>query len=158
MEAWTLAPRHWVLIIFIASALYVHLRGKVRFGLVRALTDFTVLLAPFNALMYLFSRAPATAYLDPKRFKELEVLQQNWQVIREEALKLNDELWQSVQQQQRDADEAARQKKLKEDAERARRQNVQLRGDTPAGQPASGKKSRRDALETAYDQHVGGRV
>jgi beta-hydroxylase len=91
MEAWTLAPRHWVLIIFIASALYVHLRGKVRFGLVRALTDFTVLLAPFNALMYLFSRAPATAYLDPQRFKELEVLQQNWQVIREEALKLNDE-------------------------------------------------------------------
>ena len=91
MEGWTLAPRHWVLVIFIASALYVHLRGKVRFGLVRALTDFTVLLAPFNALMYLFSRAPATAYLDPKRFKELEVLQQNWQLIRDEALKLNDE-------------------------------------------------------------------
>lgn len=91
MEAWVLAPRHWVLIVFIVSALYVHLRGKVRFGLVRALTDFTVLLAPFNALMYLFSRAPATAYLDPQRFQELEVLQQNWQLIRDEALKLNDE-------------------------------------------------------------------
>ena len=91
MEAWALAPRHWVLIVFIVSALYVHLRGKVRFGLVRALTDFTVLLAPFNALMYLFSRAPATAYLDPQRFQELEVLQQNWQLIRDEALKLNDE-------------------------------------------------------------------
>lgn len=91
MGSWTLAPRHWVLIVFIASALYVHLRGRVRFGLVRALTDFTVLLAPFNALMYLFSRAPATAYLDPARFKELELLQQNWQLIRDEALKLNDE-------------------------------------------------------------------
>lgn len=91
MEAWHLAPRHWVLIVFIVSALYVHLRGHVRFGIVRALTDFTVLLAPFNALMYLFSRAPATAYLDPQRFKELEVLQENWQVIRDEALRLNED-------------------------------------------------------------------
>lgn len=83
--------RYWVLLIFVASALYAHLRGKVRFGLARALTDFTVLIAPVNALMYLFSRAPATPYLDTKQFKELELLQQNWQTIREEALKLNDE-------------------------------------------------------------------
>ena len=61
-----LAPRHWVLITFVASALFVHLRGRVRFGLLRALTDFTVLLAPFNALMYLFSRVPRTRpYIDP---------------------------------------------------------------------------------------------
>mgnify|MGYP003705674359 CR=1 FL=1 len=33
-----LEPRHWVLLVFIASALYAHLRGTVRFGLVRALT------------------------------------------------------------------------------------------------------------------------
>ncbi|WP_213086312.1 aspartyl/asparaginyl beta-hydroxylase domain-containing protein [Roseateles sp. DAIF2] len=83
--------RYWVLMIFVASALYAHFRGKVRFRLARALTDFTVLIAPVNALMYLFSRAPATPYLDPQQFKELELLQQNWQVIREEALKLNDE-------------------------------------------------------------------
>ena len=83
--------RYWVLLIFVASALYAHLRGRVRFGLARALTDFTVLIAPVNALMYLFSRAPATPYLDAKQFKELELLQQHWQTIREEALKLNDE-------------------------------------------------------------------
>jgi len=83
--------RYWVLMIFIASALYAHFRGKVRFGLARALTDFTVLIAPVNALMYLFSRAPATPYLDPRQFKELELLQRDWEVIREEALKLNDE-------------------------------------------------------------------
>src|SRR5437867_2241695 len=85
------APRHWVLIVFLASALYAHLRGRVRFGLFRALTDFTVLFAPVNALMYLFSRAPKTPYLDPSRFAELQALQQNWQLIRDEALKLNDE-------------------------------------------------------------------
>ncbi len=83
--------RYWVLLIFIASALYAHFRGKVRFGLARALTDFTVLISPINALMYLFSRAPATPYLDTREFKELELLQRNWEVIREEALKLNDE-------------------------------------------------------------------
>ena len=87
----TLAPRHWVLITFVASALFVHLRGRVRFGLVRALTDFTVLLAPFNALMYLFSRVPRTAYIDPSRFPELAPLQASWQAIRDEALALDDE-------------------------------------------------------------------
>lgn len=83
--------RYWVLLIFIASALYAHFRGKVRFGLARALTDFTVLISPINALMYLFSRAPATPYLDTREFKELELLQRNWEVIRKEALKLNEE-------------------------------------------------------------------
>jgi beta-hydroxylase len=87
----TIPLRYWVLLIFVASALFVHLRGRVRFGLARAMTDFTVLIAPINALMYLFSRVPAKPYLDQQQFKELALLQQNWQVIREEALKLNDE-------------------------------------------------------------------
>ncbi|MBS0446163.1 MAG: aspartyl/asparaginyl beta-hydroxylase domain-containing protein [Proteobacteria bacterium] len=91
MTSFTLAPRHWVLIVFIASALYVHLRGRVRFGLLRALTDFSVVLAPFNALMYLFSRTPATAYIDPARFPDLAPLKDHWQTIREEALRLDDE-------------------------------------------------------------------
>lgn len=83
-----LEPRHWVLLVFIASALYAHLRGTVRFGLVRALTDFTVLIAPVNALMYLFSRTPRLAYIDQKDFPELERLNQNWEIIRDEAMAL----------------------------------------------------------------------
>jgi beta-hydroxylase len=91
MTSFTLAPRHVVLIIFIAAALYVHLRGRVRFGLLRALTDFSVFLAPFNALMYLFSRTPATAYIDPAKFPDLAPLSEHWETIREEALRLDDE-------------------------------------------------------------------
>ena len=83
-----LEPRHWVLLVFIASALYAHLRGTVRFGLVRALTDFTVLIAPVNALMYLFSRTPRTAYVNQEDFPELELLNKNWQMIRDEAMAL----------------------------------------------------------------------
>ncbi len=91
MQAWLLAPRHLVLGIFVLSALFVHLRGRVRFGLVRALTDFTVLLAPFNALMYLFSRIKPSAYIDPAQFPEMNVLTQHWGEMREEAARLNDE-------------------------------------------------------------------
>jgi len=88
---WMPAPRHWVLLVFVASALYVHLRGRARFGLLRAMTDYTVLLAPYNALMYLFSRVSPRPYADPAHFPELEVLQKHWKDIREEALRLNED-------------------------------------------------------------------
>jgi beta-hydroxylase len=87
----SLEIRHWVLLTFLASALFVHLRGQARFKLVRAMTDFTVLLAPVNLLMYLFSRTPRSVYIDPKQFPELQVLQDNWELIRDEALRLDDE-------------------------------------------------------------------
>ena len=59
MDLAMIETRHWVLLVFVASALYAHFRGRVRFKLARALLDFTVLVAPVNALMYLFSRTPA---------------------------------------------------------------------------------------------------
>ncbi|MCR5865276.1 MAG: aspartyl/asparaginyl beta-hydroxylase domain-containing protein [Aquincola tertiaricarbonis] len=82
--------RHVLFLVFLAAALHVHLRGKVRFSLKRAL-DFTVLLAPLNSLMVLFSRAPTQPYLDPRSFPDLSPLAANWQLIREEALRLNDD-------------------------------------------------------------------
>jgi beta-hydroxylase len=85
-----LAPRHWVFIVFVASALYIHFRGKDRFALKRAL-DFTVILAPINVLMYLFSRIKKSAFIDTAQFDELAPLRQHWQTIRDEALRLNDE-------------------------------------------------------------------
>jgi len=88
---WLLETRHLLLIAFAGSALWVHLRGRMRFNLLRAMTDFTVLLAPFNVLMYLFSRTPARAYIDPSDFPELAPLQQHWQTIRDEATRLDDE-------------------------------------------------------------------
>jgi beta-hydroxylase len=91
MAIWTPAPRHVVLAVFLLSALYAHLRGRVRFGLVRALTDFTVLLAPYNALMYAFSRVRPSAFIDPAQFPEMSTLTAHWHEIREEAARLNDE-------------------------------------------------------------------
>jgi beta-hydroxylase len=91
MAVWTPAPRHVVLAVFLLSALYVHLRGRVRFGLVRALTDFTVLLAPFNALIYAFSKVRLSPFIDPGQFPEMSPLIENWRQIRDEAARLNDE-------------------------------------------------------------------
>jgi beta-hydroxylase len=83
--------RYWVLLVFLLSAAYVNLRGQVRFGWLRALTDFTVLLAPYNALMYMASRVRGGPYIDPAQFAELEVLQRHWPTIRDEAMRLDDE-------------------------------------------------------------------
>jgi beta-hydroxylase len=91
MLATLLAPKLIVLYLFIASAVYVHYRGRVRHSFFRQLTDHSSLMAPYNALMYLFSAVPNQPYVDVGRFPELKSLADNWQTIREEALQLFDE-------------------------------------------------------------------
>ena len=83
-----LEPKLIVLYLFVASAVYVHYRGRVRHGFLRQLTDHSSLMAPYNALMYLFSEVPNRPYVDVGRFPELAPLSANWQTIREEALAL----------------------------------------------------------------------
>ncbi|HEX8740665.1 MAG TPA: aspartyl/asparaginyl beta-hydroxylase domain-containing protein [Casimicrobiaceae bacterium] len=88
MLATALAPKFIVLYVFIASAVYVHYRGRVRHSFFRQLTDHSSLMAPYNTLMYLFSAVPNRPYVDVARFPELAPLTDNWQTIRAEALKL----------------------------------------------------------------------
>ena len=66
--------RHIIFFIFVASAIYVYFRGKVRFGVVRSLTDYQVLLAPINALLYLFSKVKAAAFIPVNEFPEMKPL------------------------------------------------------------------------------------
>jgi beta-hydroxylase len=86
-----LAPKFIVLYLFVASAVYVHYRGRVRHGFLRQLTDHSSLMAPYNALMYLFSAVPNRPYVDVRQFPELAVLSEQWLTIRDEALSLFDE-------------------------------------------------------------------
>jgi beta-hydroxylase len=83
-----LAPKFIVLYVFVASALYVHLRGRVRHKLTKQLADHSTIMAPYNTLMYLFSAVPARPILDPRSLPELDVLRDNWRTIRDEALSL----------------------------------------------------------------------
>jgi beta-hydroxylase len=91
MSTAILAPKYLILAAFLGSVLYVHLRGKVRFSFVRQLFNHSSLLAPYNALMYLFSAVPRKPLLTERDFPGLSVLSANWEMMREEALKLNDE-------------------------------------------------------------------
>jgi beta-hydroxylase len=83
-----LAPKFVLLYIYIASAIYVHYRGRVRHGFFRQVTDHSTLMAPYNALMYLFSAVPNRPYVEVSGFPELAPLAENWQTIRREAQQL----------------------------------------------------------------------
>lgn len=80
-----ITPKFIVLYVFIASALYVHYRGKVRHKFGRQLTDHSTFMAPYNALIYCFSAVRNKPVLDLAEFPDLDPLQKNWEVIREEA-------------------------------------------------------------------------
>ena len=60
--------------LVLGSALYVHLRGRERFRFTRQLFNHSTLLAPYNALVFLFSAVPAKAFQDVSRFPELAPL------------------------------------------------------------------------------------
>ena len=77
-----------ILLAFLASAAYVHLRGRVRLRLSRQITDHSTFMAPLNVLMYACSRVPASRYVAVDQFPELAPLRERWQEIREEALAL----------------------------------------------------------------------
>jgi beta-hydroxylase len=72
--------------LLVASGFYVHLRGRVRHGVLRQISDHSNFLAPMNAFMLLFSRVPRTAYLSPDLFPDLKPLTAQWQMIRDEAV------------------------------------------------------------------------
>lgn len=95
----TKCPDPWGLVLeikfillgcFVASALYVHYRGRVRHSFKRQVTDHSTFMAPINCLMYLFSKVPTTPYIDVGHFPALQVLQHNWQSIRDEGLALRE--------------------------------------------------------------------
>jgi len=81
-------PAFIVLYVFIASAVYIHFRGRVRHAFGRQLTDHSTVLAPYNAIMYAFSGVPNTPYQRLSDFPELQPLVDQWQTIRDEAAQL----------------------------------------------------------------------
>lgn len=80
-----------ILATFVACAVYVQRRGQLQHSkLTRKLSDHGNFLAPINCLFYAFNKGKNTPFVEVSRFPELQVLQDNWQTIRDEALRLND--------------------------------------------------------------------
>lgn len=86
-----LATKLLVVSLFIGSVLYIHLRGRARLPFLRQLVNYSALFAPYNALMYLCSATPSRPYLERRDFPQLNLLRDNWETIRDEAMQLFDE-------------------------------------------------------------------
>jgi beta-hydroxylase len=85
------APQLVVLYLFAASTIYVHFRGKQRLRFARQLGDHSTYLAPYNILMYAGSAVPNEPVISVDKFPELAPLRDNWETIRDEAVRLFDE-------------------------------------------------------------------
>jgi beta-hydroxylase len=79
-----------VLLLFVVCAVYTHRRGKVRHGFLRQLSDHSTFMSPLNCFVYAFSSVPSKPYLHPALFPDLQVLRNEWQTIRAEALALRE--------------------------------------------------------------------
>jgi beta-hydroxylase len=86
-----LVPELCVVGMFVGAGAYVHFRGKVRHKLRRQITDHSTFMAPYNALIYLFSGVPNTPVQKIEDFPELKPLRDNWQMIRDEAMRLDED-------------------------------------------------------------------
>src|SRR6476661_4915767 len=83
------APMKWTIVaIYLLSILHIHFRGRVRLPFFRQIFDHSSFVSPLNTFMHMFSGVPATPYLPTSRFPELLPLEENWQMIRSEALQL----------------------------------------------------------------------
>lgn len=81
----------WAIIgLWLAAITYVYQRGRVRASFFRTVVDHSAVLAPVNAFMYLFSAVPARPYIPVDTIPGLRTLDANWEVIREEAMRLAD--------------------------------------------------------------------
>lgn len=81
----------WIILaVFALSALYVHLRGRVRHPIFRQLFDHSSLMAPINCFAYAFSGVPTTPFLPASDFPELAPLRAHWKTIRDEAVAMRE--------------------------------------------------------------------
>ena len=79
-----------LLLIYLTGVCCVHFRGKARLPFLRQLFDHSSVTAPINLFIYAFSKiSPRLAYIPTHEFPSLILLEQNWQVLRDEALALS---------------------------------------------------------------------
>lgn len=88
MPDWLLSPKLLLPAAYVLAVLGVHLRGRERLRFDRQLVDHSALFAPYNLVMYAFSKVPSRPVVDRRSFPELDLLRTHWREIRDEALAL----------------------------------------------------------------------
>lgn len=82
----------WIILaIFVISHFTSNIAAKVRHSFYRQFFDHSTLFAPINFLMYILQRYLNQLYIDTQHFKDLKVLDENWEMIRDEAKALYDQ-------------------------------------------------------------------
>jgi beta-hydroxylase len=84
-----LSWRFGLLAVFVAMALYAHLRGRTHLKFFREVFGPATLLAPINVPIYLSSAVPATPFVDLDLVPGLRFLEKHWRELREEVERLN---------------------------------------------------------------------
>src|SRR3954464_2570767 len=85
------APQLVILYVLAASTIYVHFRGRQRLRFARQLGDHSTYLPPYHLLMYAGAAVPKKPVISGEQFPELKPLSENWEIIRDEAVRLFDE-------------------------------------------------------------------
>jgi beta-hydroxylase len=78
-----------IFVIYVVAIMNMHYRGSVRFLWNRQLLSHTNYLAPYNLLMNLCAKLPNKPLLDTTYVDDLTILRDNWELMREEALRLS---------------------------------------------------------------------
>lgn len=73
---------------YVLSIVFLRTRNKAHLAFSRQLTDFSTFMVPFNLPAYGLSKVPNTPRVDPRQLPQLRALEDNWEVIRDEALAL----------------------------------------------------------------------
>ncbi|MEM7293474.1 MAG: aspartyl/asparaginyl beta-hydroxylase domain-containing protein [Pseudomonadota bacterium] len=76
--------------IYVGSIAFVRIRNKDKFPFVRQLSDFSTFMVIFNLPSYLLSKVPMRPFADLVHYPEIKILEDNWEVIRDEAQALYD--------------------------------------------------------------------
>lgn len=74
--------------LYIFSIIFVRVRNTEHFPLSRQLSDFSTFMVLFNIPAYLLSKIPTTHLIPRENLKQIQILEDNWETIRDEALAL----------------------------------------------------------------------
>jgi len=81
--------KYAIIALYASAIIFVHFRGKARLPFFRQIFDHSSVVSPLNIFIYLFSKVPTNKpYLPLSDFEGLQLLQDNWEMIRDEALAL----------------------------------------------------------------------
>lgn len=75
-------------VLYAGSIAFIRFRGNANFPFARQLSDFSTFMVPFNIPAYALSKVPNGPRMGAEQFPQLQLLQDNWETIRDEAMAL----------------------------------------------------------------------